>query len=69
MSASGTVFRAENLQVTYQSSRGATPALDNFNTTLAQDKFLSLLGPSGCGKSTLMKVAAGLLNPRPGLPN
>ncbi|WP_074013089.1 ABC transporter ATP-binding protein [Candidatus Sodalis sp. SoCistrobi] len=67
MSASRTVFRAENLQVTYQSSRGATPALDNFNTTLAQGEFLSILGPSGCGKSTLMKVAAGLLTPSAGI--
>ncbi|MBT9432204.1 ATP-binding cassette domain-containing protein [Candidatus Sodalis endolongispinus] len=48
-------------------SRGATPALYNFNTTLAQGEFLSILGPSGCGKSTLMKVAAGLLTPSAGI--
>ena len=60
------VFRTDGLEVTYRSSRGATKALENFSTTLAQGEFLSVLGPSGCGKSTLLKVAAGLLRPSAG---
>ena len=29
-------------------------------------EFVSLVGPSGCGKTTLLRIAAGLLAPRPG---
>lgn len=61
------IFRAENLGVTYQSSRGPTPALENFSTEMAKGEFVSILGPSGCGKSTLLKVAAGLLTPSSGV--
>ncbi|VVE51676.1 ABC transporter ATP-binding protein [Pandoraea anhela] len=61
------VFRAEKLTVTYQSSRGATKALDSFSTSLGAGEFLSVLGPSGCGKSTLLKVASGLLAPSSGI--
>lgn len=60
------VFRTENLDVTYQTSRGPTKALEGFSTSLASGEFLSILGPSGCGKSTLLKVAAGLLLPSSG---
>jgi len=61
------IFRAQNLGVTYQSSRGPTPALEQFNTEMAKGEFVSILGPSGCGKSTLLKVAAGLLAPSSGI--
>lgn len=61
------IFRAQNLGVTYQSSRGPTPALENFSTEMAKGEFVSILGPSGCGKSTLLKVAAGLLAPSSGV--
>ncbi len=61
------VFRTVDLDVTYQSSRGPTPAISGFSTSLAEGEFLSILGPSGCGKSTLLKVAAGLLTPSGGI--
>lgn len=61
------VFRAENLAVTYASSRGPVKAIEGFSTTLADGEFLSILGPSGCGKSTLLKVVAGLLKPSGGV--
>ena len=60
------LFRAENLAVTYSSSRGPVKALENLSATLGQGEFLSVLGPSGCGKSTLLKVVAGLLKPSSG---
>jgi len=61
------VFRADDLAVTYRSSRGPVPALSGFSTTLHEGEFLSVLGPSGCGKSTLLKVASGLLKPSAGV--
>src|SRR3954463_439195 len=60
------LFRAENLAVTYSSSRGPVKALEGMSATLGQGEFLSVLGPSGCGKSTLLKVVAGLLSPPAG---
>jgi NitT/TauT family transport system ATP-binding protein len=60
------LFRADNLAVTYSSSRGPVKALEGLSATLGQGEFLSVLGPSGCGKSTLLKVVAGLLKPSAG---
>lgn len=60
------LFRTEDLEVTYASSRGPTKTLEAFNATVAKGEFVSILGPSGCGKSTLLKVAAGLLAPSAG---
>jgi len=60
------LLRAENLAVTYSSSRGPVKALENLSATLGQGEFLSVLGPSGCGKSPVLKVVAGLLKPSSG---
>ena len=60
------MLRAESLSVTYTSTRGPVPALQELSTTLHQGEFLSVLGPSGCGKSTLLKVVSGLLKPSGG---
>jgi len=37
-----------------------TVALQNFNLTVQEGEFVSLLGPSGCGKSTVLRLVAGL---------
>ncbi|MBK6982086.1 MAG: ABC transporter ATP-binding protein, partial [Betaproteobacteria bacterium] len=55
------LLAAQDLAVTYRSTRGPVAALANLTATLGQGEFLSVLGPSGCGKSTLLKVVAGLL--------
>jgi len=60
------LLAAQDLAVTYRSTRGPVPALANLTATLGQGEFLSVLGPSGCGKSTLLKVVAGLLKPSGG---
>lgn len=37
-----------------------TIALQDFNLTIGEGQFVSLLGPSGCGKSTVLRIIAGL---------
>jgi len=41
-------------------------ALDDFNLTVNEGEFLTLVGSSGCGKSTLLDILAGLVIPRAG---
>ena len=65
-SAAQPLLTAENLSVTYASSRGPVVALEQLSATLGSGEFLSILGPSGCGKSTFLKVVAGLLKPSGG---
>jgi NitT/TauT family transport system ATP-binding protein len=53
------VLEIKNLQKTYD---GATsPALDDFNLSVGQGEFVSLIGPSGCGKTTALRIVTGLL--------
>lgn len=33
--------------------------LDNFNLSIKENEFLTLLGPSGCGKTTTLKIISG----------
>lgn len=40
---------------------GNIVALKDFNLTVNQGDFISLLGPSGCGKSTALRLIAGLI--------
>jgi NitT/TauT family transport system ATP-binding protein len=41
-------------------------AVDDFNLTVNEGEFLTLVGSSGCGKSTLLDILAGLVKPRAG---
>ncbi len=41
-------------------------ALNDFNLTIAQGEFISLLGPSGCGKTTTLQLLAGFVQPSAG---
>ena len=43
-----------------------TLALDQFDLTIRNGEFVSLLGPSGCGKSTALRLIAGLGDPTHG---
>lgn len=38
---------------------GEVKAVDNFNLTVADGEFVSILGPSGCGKTTMLRMVAG----------
>ncbi|MDR3146547.1 MAG: ABC transporter ATP-binding protein [Treponema sp.] len=41
-------------------------ALQNFNLSINQGEFLTIVGPSGCGKSTLLDLIIGLNRPDEG---
>lgn len=45
---------------------GNTIALKDFNLSIQQGDFISLLGPSGCGKSTALRLIANLMQPTSG---
>lgn len=45
---------------------GQTIVVKDFNLTIEEGKFVSLLGPSGCGKTTILRMIAGLTEPTTG---
>ncbi|WP_375457945.1 ABC transporter ATP-binding protein [uncultured Enterovirga sp.] len=55
-------LRIENLAKTF----GAVRAVEDFDLTVADGEFVTLLGPSGCGKSTTLGAIAGLEAPTSG---
>jgi nitrate/nitrite transport system ATP-binding protein len=49
-----------NLGKTYETSKGPSVIVENFNLNMAKGEFVALLGHSGCGKSTVLTMMAGL---------
>ena len=50
-----------NLGKNYPTPDGGTAVIvENFNLTLAEGEFVSIIGHSGCGKSTVLSIVAGL---------
>lgn len=45
---------------TFSNDSGGVHVLDQFNLSVQEGEFTSIIGPSGCGKSTLLKLIAGL---------
>jgi len=45
---------------------GKLQVLENFNLSVEEGEFVTLLGPSGCGKTTALNLIAGLLSPDSG---
>jgi len=58
------VLEIQHLQKTYSGAEG--PALVDFDLTIADGEFVTLIGPSGCGKTTALRIIAGLLEPSGG---
>ncbi|MEU6646930.1 ABC transporter ATP-binding protein [Saccharomonospora sp. NPDC046836] len=52
-----TVMRFEHVVKQYG---GGTLAVDDFDFSVRDGEFVSIVGPSGCGKSTLLKLIMGL---------
>lgn len=44
-------------------SFGDTNVLDDFNLTVNENEFITLLGPSGCGKTTTLRIVGGFEKP------
>ena len=56
------ILRLENVGKFFGSQR----VLENFNLSVEEGEFVTLLGPSGCGKTTVLNLIAGLLSPDSG---
>lgn len=42
---------------------GNTVVLDDFNLSIEENEFITLLGPSGCGKTTTLRIVGGFERP------
>jgi NitT/TauT family transport system ATP-binding protein len=51
------LVRMRNVSKVY---RTGTVAVQDFNLTVGEGEFVTLVGPSGCGKSTVLRMVAGL---------
>lgn len=47
-------------------SYGDTPVLNDFNLSVNENEFITLLGPSGCGKTTTLRIVGGFEKPDTG---
>ena len=57
----------ENVNMVFNSRRGAFVALKDISLTINKGEFVSVIGHSGCGKSTVLNLIAGLLLPTDGV--
>ncbi|MFD3731806.1 ATP-binding cassette domain-containing protein [Streptomyces sp. NPDC058632] len=60
------VITVEDARKTYSATRGAGPALDGLDLTVARGTVHAVLGPNGAGKTTLVRILATLLRPDAG---
>lgn len=59
-------LEVKDLNYSYHSMEGETPALSNISFTVNTGEFIAVVGPSGCGKSTLLSLVSGLIKPESG---
>jgi NitT/TauT family transport system ATP-binding protein len=60
------ILEVEGLTKEFQRDDVATVALRDFNLTIEQGTFVTILGRSGCGKSTMLNLLSGLSKPTAG---
>ncbi len=60
------LLEISGVNLTYQSKKSETVALDNLNLEILENEFVSIVGPSGCGKTTILSLVAGLISPTRG---
>ncbi|MDL4839626.1 ABC transporter ATP-binding protein [Aquibacillus rhizosphaerae] len=63
-----TVLQLTDISFDYKTTKADTsnPILRNFNLTMLDGEFISIIGPSGSGKSTLFRLITGLEQPTTG---
>ena len=49
-----------DLSKVYETPKGRSVIVENFNLRIAKGEFVTLIGHSGCGKSTVLSMLAGL---------
>lgn len=60
-------IEASDINLTFRPpNRLPVTALQDFNITVEEGEFVSIVGPSGCGKSTFLNVLLGLIPPNTG---
>ena len=61
--ASGKIWFKTSLLLSFRSikkSYGSNTIINDFNLTINNGEFVTILGPSGCGKTTVLRLLAGL---------
>jgi NitT/TauT family transport system ATP-binding protein len=56
----------EQVNKTFDQSKGQFCAIDSFSLSIRKGEFYCLLGPSGCGKTTVLNLLAGFERPSRG---
>jgi nitrate/nitrite transport system ATP-binding protein len=60
MVAEKTMLEIKNLKKSYPEAKGEFVVLEDFQLSIKENEFVSIIGHSGCGKSTLLTMIAGL---------
>ena len=55
------LLELNNINLTYQTLKSETKAIENVSFSVKQGEFVSIVGPSGSGKTTILSIIAGLL--------
>lgn len=56
----------DRVSVTFPTSTGTLPVVEDVSFTVRDGEFVSLVGPSGCGKTTMLNIVAGFIKPSRG---
>lgn len=60
------LLELKNINLTYQTLKSETKAIENISFNVENGEFVSVVGPSGSGKTTILSLIAGLLKPTSG---
>ncbi len=55
------LLELKNINLTYQTLKSETKALENVSFSINEGEFVSIVGPSGSGKTTILSIISGLL--------
>lgn len=57
-----TIIKLQNIAISFDGEK----VLNNFNLSISDGEFVTLLGPSGCGKTTTLRIIGGFVTPDEG---